>query len=183
MRKKSRAKQKKHHRINRSDSASRLRQAGFISLSRDFMNKNDKIIVLIIGVGIVVLLILSAFLIINRDKHSQDSADSLATPTPDARVLSPYPTIPEQIQDGTVVVNRLTITPQSLTIRKNGTVGFLNEDEIAIILQGVDEKSELLNIGTIQPFQIPTVIFPEVGVFQYINPQNPAEVAEIVVEE
>lgn len=174
MTKKHHAKHKKSHREDT--------EAGYLSISlKDLMNKNDKIIIAIIIIGILVLLVLSSLLIVNN--KSSETNEALISPTPVKRITTPYPTIPSEIKDTTVMVNRRTILPNSVTIKKGGTVGFYNEDQIVINIKGYDSASEILNIGPIVPNDIPVVKFDEAGTYRYVNPQNPQDVAEIVVSE
>ena len=145
------------------------------------MNKNDKIIIIIIVLGILTLLILSSFLIVNRNARELDEA--LISPTPAKRVTTPYPTIPLEIKDATVMVNRRSILPEVVKIKVGGTVGFYNEDQIVITIKAYDAASKILDIGPIVPNDIPVVKFDKAGTYRYINPQNPQDVAEIVVSE
>lgn len=156
-------------------------QAGFFNLSfSKNMNKNDKIIIISVIVGII-LLLAASFANINKDKN--DKEDIVALPEDEKRITTPYPTIPEQIKDTTVLINRRAITPVAITIKVNGTVGFLNEDNIPVTINGADNASALLNVGVIQPYDIPVVKFDKVGEYRYMNPQNPQEAAVIIVEE
>lgn len=167
----------KHKRRHNADN-----QAGFVSISlKEIMSKQNKLLILLISLGIIVLFVLSFMIIMNRDEAGEDAINP--TPTPVKVVTTPYPTIPQAIKDTTILVNSRAINPLSVEITKGGTVGFLNEDSEPVEIQGYDNGSSLLNIGLIQSYDVPFVQFDQAGVYRFVNPQNRQEVGEIIVTE
>ncbi len=183
--KKHHAKQKKHTSPDqqaRLELVDKARQAGFLSINfKHFMNRKDKTVIVLIVLGILVLLLLSIALIFNKGIQERD-ATSLISPTPAKVITTPYPTIPKEIKDTTILVNTRAISPLSITIIVGGSVGFFNETSEPVEIRGYDNASKILNIGTIAPLDVPVVVFEKAGTYKYINPQNPEEIAEIVVE-
>lgn len=168
------AKQKKHHAAES--------EAGFLSFSpKEFMNKSNSALALVIVLGIIVLLGFSAYMILNNSSEEKKLALNI-TPTPAKVVTTPYPTIPQTIKDTTILVNARAINPLSAEIVVGGTVGFFNEDSSPVEIRGYDVGSSILNVGFIEPYDAPFVKFEKSGVYKFINPQNPEEVGEIRVK-
>lgn len=168
----------KHH-VRTNKDHSHKSEAGFFSI-RSFMTRNDKLIIVLVGVGTIILVSLSLFMIFSKNK--EDQIISQIVPTPVKTVTTPYPTIPQEVVDTTVMVNRRALLPTSVTIKAGGSVGFFNEDEAPVTIQGYDAVSKILDIGPIATHDVPVVTFTSPGVYKYINPLNPQDVSEIIVE-
>jgi len=166
------AKHRKHHSADN--------QAGFLSFSpKKLMDKKSRILILVIALGIIILFALSFVMVMNKNKVDEEL--SSITPTPPKRITTPYPTIPQSIKDTTILVNARSINPTSVKITVGGTVGFFNEDTEPVEIRGYDAGSSVLNVGVIQPYDVPFVKFDKEGVYKFINPQNPEEVGEVTV--
>lgn len=174
------AKHKRHH------ESSTQREAGFLSFNfKNFMNKRDKFLIFGISMGVLVLFVASTYLILNNrsadiaeeDTEMQQAliAQEKLNKELDAKIA--------EVKDTTVIINPRAIIPTSVSIKKGGSVGFFNETSEPVTIQAYDVASEILNIGSVAPFDIPVVVFEKAGTYRYINPQNPQDVAEIVVTE
>jgi len=177
------AKRNNHHHAAHEERNGSSMQAGFLSFSiKNYMNKRDRMIIILIGLGVFVLVALSVFMVLRAGETNKLGLDQI-TPTPAKTLSAPYPTIAPEVKDATVLINRRGILPNTLEIKVNGTVGFFNEDSVGVTLQGADSRSTILNVGVVAPLDIPVVVFNTPGTYKYLNPQNPQDIAEIIVSE
>lgn len=162
------------------------KEAGFLSFNfKKFMSKKDKFLILGISLGVVALFAASMYLML-----SNRSADVAEEDTEMQQALIAQEKLNKEldakiaeVKDVTVIINPRAIIPDSVNIKKGGSVGFFNETSDPVTIEAYDGASEILNIGEVEPFDIPVVVFEKAGTYKYINPQNPQDVAEIVVTE
>ncbi len=176
---------KRHAKHKKNSNTSNNKEAGFLSFDiKRLMSKRDKFLTIGIVLGVVALVLGAIYIIVgNRSDMGEDREEEAVVIDPSRKETVPYPTLPTEIQEATVLVNSRAILPNSITIKVGGNVGFFNEEEVPVSIQGYDQGSEVLNIGPIEPFDIPVVVFDSVGTYRYINPSNPDDVAQIIVEQ
>lgn len=190
------AKHKRHHEsstqkearldpLRHEASSNSARQAGFLSFNfKKFMSKRDKFLIIGISLGVVALFAGSTYLILGgRNVDTTDDSEMEKALVAQEKINKEFDEMLAEVKDTTVIVNPRTIIPNSVTIKTGGSVGFFNETPEPVTIQAYDGASEILNIGSVAPFDIPVVVFEKAGTYRYINPLNPQDVAEIVVEE
>ena len=180
-------KHKTHHETSAHEESrhEEARQAGFLYFNfKKFMSKRDKFLIIGISLGVVALFAGSTYLILSN-KSSDTAIDS-----EQADVVAKQQAVNEKIdemiaeaKDITVIINPRAINPSTVTIKVGGSVGFFNETSEPVTIRPYDGASEIINVGVVAPFDIPVVVFEKAGTYRYVNPQNPQDVAEIVVEE
>lgn len=180
-------KHKKHHE-GASEKEERLesaRQAGFFSFNiQKFMSKRDKFLIIGIALGVVALFVATAYLILgDRDVDVATEPDMKDPVVLQQAVNKKIDEMTSQIKEATVIINPRSISPNSVTIKTGGNVGFFNEESTPITIQGYDNASEILNIGPVAPYDVPVVVFERAGTYKYFNPQNPQDIATIIVSD
>ena len=165
---------KKHHKEESS-------QAGFITDEhRTTMNKNEKIIMGVLVVGIIAFLVLSIMVLFGRQNKNETNTGAPTGGTTKVN-LTPYPTIPP-IKDMTVMINSRRFNPSSVTIPRGGYVDFLNVDSGSIAIEGNDENSSILDIGVIESSEDKLVTFSTPGTYTYRNKNKPTMTGIIIVK-
>lgn len=178
---KNHAKIKKSHHKGKgelSDAKEQIaKEAGFLYFNfKSLMSKRDKFLIIGITLAIIALIVASIYITIKpKDVVVEETND------PELVVTTPYPTIPQEISETTIMVNNRAILPPSVTVKRGASIGFFNEDSAPVTIQGYDQNSSVLNLGIIAPYDVPTVVLDQPGTYRYFNPQNPDNVAEIVV--
>ena len=181
------AKHKKHHETSTREEVrlEEARQAGFLSFNfKKFMNRRDKFLVISIALGVVILFAGSTYLILsNRSSDTAIDSEGVDAVAKQQAVNEQIDEMIAEVKDTTVIINPRAINPSTVTIKVGGSVGFFNETSEPVTIRPYDGASEIINVGVVAPFDIPVVVFDKAGTFRYINPQNPQDVAEIVVNE
>lgn len=172
---------RKKHGYHKQD-ISKSFQEGFISNEpNNVMNKNEKIIMGLMVVGIILFLALSIFLLFGKGKEGTIGNIPGSTLVPTRVVaLTPYPTIPP-IENMVVMLNTRLFNPDSATIPKGGFIQFLNIDSVPITLVANDENSSMLDLGVIQPGEMKQVTFKIPGTYGYKNKEKPSERGTIII--
>lgn len=172
------AKHKKHHENSTAE------EAGFLSFNfKKLMNRRDKFLIIGIVLGVVVLFAATAYLLLGGKQEVEEIADTKDPAVVQKIVNEKIDEMKSEAKEATILINSRTINPLVTTIKVGGNVGFLNEQDTQVTIQGYDRASEILNIGPVEPYDIPVVVFDKAGSYKFINPQNPSEVGEIVVTE
>ncbi len=181
------AKHKKHHEASTREETrlESARQAGFLSFNfKKFMSRRDKFLIVGISLGVVALFAASTYLILsNRSSDTPTDSESVDVVAKQQAVNEQIDEMIAEVKDTTVIINPRAINPSTVTIKVGGSVGFFNETSEPVTIRPYDGASEIINVGVVAPFDIPVVVFDKAGTFRYINPQNPQDVAEIVVSE
>lgn len=146
------------------------------------MTKKEKIILGFLVGGILAFLALSVVIIISRAKKSEIST---VIPVNSEKkedkvvILTPYPTLPP-IEDMTVVMNERRFVPAKFTIPKGGTVSFLNISKDPVTIGAADKNSRILDIGSIEPNSIKSIVFDTPGIYTYKN-KNKDEMRGMII--
>lgn len=181
---------KKHHAKHKKGSSaskdetrlSSARQAGFLRFNLErFMSRKDRTLIIIVALGVLALIVASIYIIVVNNKAKDKQPEDLGI-DPKKVITTPYPTIPQEIKDTTVLINSRGILPDVVTIIVGGSVGFFNETNVPVVIEAYGNTGEILDIGPVAPYDVPVVVFDTPGTYEYINPQNPQDVAQIIVE-
>lgn len=158
-------------------------EEGYISSDiKNQMNKNERLVVGILIVGIVLFLGLSIALFLRQTGGNISRLAPTLTVSPTKNPnLTPYPTVPP-IKNMTVLINEIRFNPSSTSIPKGGFVDFMNIGQNDITIEANDTASTILNIGSIAPNEDKQVVFNTSGTYTYINKDNPKEIGTITVK-
>ena len=157
-------------------------QEGFLSDEiKRTMNKNEKVIMGILVAGIIVFLILSVIVLFGKGNSGKTGTNELPTIPTNMTTHTPYPTIPP-IVNTTIMISSRRFNPSVATIPKEGFIEFLNIDGEAITIEGNDENSKILNIGTIEPSDMKEVRFNAPGTYIYRNKAKPEMTGIIIIK-
>lgn len=158
-------------------------QEGFISNEqKKSMNKNEKIIMGILVAGIIVFLALSIIVLFGKTNQLTGRNGVTAVPTVPTNMVThkAYPTI-APIENTTVMVNSRRFNPASVTIPRGGYVQFINIDSDPMIIEGNDNNSSMLNVGSIATGETKNVTFSAPGTYTYKNAAIPAMTGIIII--
>lgn len=166
---------RKHHKEESS-------QAGFVASElRKTMNKNEKIIMAVLIIGIIAFLALSIFVLFTKQtRNTLNNGTNPAGGTTNVN-LTPYPTIPP-IENMTVMVNSRRFNPASASIPRGGFVDFLNVGSESIVIEANDSNSSILNLGTIEASNDKQVTFNDPGTYTYRSKARPTMTGIITVK-
>lgn len=142
---------------------------------------NEKIIIVMFTVGIVVFLVLSVVIFLSKGKEEglkNLNLGSTPSPSPTAK---PYPTL-APVKDMTVMINNTLFNPSPVTIARGNTVSFLNISQHPIIIEANDAQSSKLNLGTIESGDQVDIKFTEPGSYTYKNREIPSETGVVVIK-
>lgn len=171
------AKHKSHHENSTKE------EAGFLSFDfKKFMTRRDKFFAAGLIIGVAILLAAAIYIIIGGRAVDEEAEEEMRAVERQNEVNAQIDEMTSNVKDTTVLVNPRTINPNSVTITAGGSVGFFNEEAQAVELRGYDGASEILNIGEVAPYDVAVVVFDTPGTYRYVNPNNPADIAEVIVE-
>jgi hypothetical protein len=120
--------------------------------------------------AVILLAMITLLLFQSRAKPSLTNLPLKPTPTPYVQKI------------WTVMVTREIFVPKSLTMKRNGTLNFLNLSQGLIDIEATGSSSPLLNLGAVPFGSIKSVVMPQPGTYQYLNQLNSKEKGIIIVQ-
>ncbi len=158
-------------------------QEGFISgNSKRLMNKNERVIMIILVGGIVLFLLLSIFVLFGKGKLGFiGNNEPKMSPSGGVLKYTPYPTIPPVV-NMTIILNERRFNPSTATISLGGYVDFLNLGATAVTIEANDQNSSALNIGSIEPTEDKQVVFNNRGTYTFRSKEKPTMTGIIIVK-
>lgn len=142
------------------------------------MEKQQKLLVGLFGVGIVILLIVSLAILFSTKRKPLPSA----IPTPTPKYVRIYPTMPP---GETIMITDRRFVPDFIKIKKGTLINFINFSGARVDIEPTDPPStdvNKLNFGLLSDNKATEMVKLSPGTYNFTNKSKPNEKGVIVVE-